>query len=589
MIPEAPAAPRQLSDLGAAAMAAATVAGAWWHPPLPLALGAVVAVLGLAARRPALVVLAAGLLAASLGHRAVAGLANPPAGRFEGVVTLVADPGRSAFGSAADVRLPDGARVQLRADGGAAGALESSLAGEQLLVEGVLRPPGPGSGWMVPRHLVGSLDAELVERRGRAAAPWRAANRFRRLLGHGASSLDPEVRALYAGFVLGDDRDQSVEVTDDFRGAGLTHVLVVSGQNVALVLVLVGPLLLRLGRRGRWVGALLVILAFATITRFEPSVLRASAMAALAVTGRAVGRPSPSHRTLALAVSALVLIDPLLVRSIGFALSVSASLALALLARPLADRIGGPKPVAEVVGAAIAAQVGVAPILIPFTGGLPVVSLPANVLAVPVAGLVTTYGLPAGVVAGVLGPGAGRWVHLPTELGVRWVAGVARVGAGLPLGELRAGSMLLLAAALGAALATARARRTVRRAVAATAVAVAAVVLVQPAFVLRHPSTTMALASGVEVLRAQGATVVTAPERGSEADLLADLRRTGIRRIDALVVDGDGSSVARLLAHRWAVGRVVDDRTREGRLRLGGVEIEVVDGRPPVARLRAGP
>jgi competence protein ComEC len=60
----------------------------------------------------------------------------------------------------------------------------------------------------------------------------RAANSLRRTLVRGARPLDTEERALLTGFVLGDDRDQSVAVADDFRAAGLTHLLAVSGDNV---------------------------------------------------------------------------------------------------------------------------------------------------------------------------------------------------------------------------------------------------------------------------------------------------------------------------------------------------------------------
>ena len=95
--------------------------------------------------------------------------------------------------------------------------------------------------------------------------------------------MDEPGRQLYGGFVLGDQSGQSVEVVDDFRAAGLTHLLVVSGSNVAYLLVLLTPLRGRLPLGARWLVTVGVIGSFALVTRFEPSVLRASAMAALAV------------------------------------------------------------------------------------------------------------------------------------------------------------------------------------------------------------------------------------------------------------------------------------------------------------------
>ena len=86
------------------------------------------------------------------------------------------------------------------------------------------------------------------------------------------------------------------------------------------------------------------------------------------------------------------------------------------------------------------AQVGVAvPIVVVF-GRLPLASVPANLLAVPVAGAVMLYGLPAGLVAGWCGGadgsgGVGGWVAavamVPARVGVRWVDTVAARGARL--------------------------------------------------------------------------------------------------------------------------------------------------------------
>ena len=73
---------------------------------------------------------------------------------------------------------------------------------------------------------------------------------------------------------------------DDFHAAGLCHLLVVSGQNVAFVLALLDPLTRRTCPANRLVLVILTLLAFVTLTRFEASVLRAAVMA-----GASVGRP----------------------------------------------------------------------------------------------------------------------------------------------------------------------------------------------------------------------------------------------------------------------------------------------------------
>src|SRR4029078_10820073 len=105
------------------------------------------------------------------------------------------------------------------------------------------------------------------------------------------------------GFVLGDDRGQSFETVDDFRASGLAHLLVVSGGNVACVLALASPALRRLSIAGRLVAGLVVLLLFGFVARWEPSVLRAEAMAAISLVASTLARPVSGVRVLALAVT----------------------------------------------------------------------------------------------------------------------------------------------------------------------------------------------------------------------------------------------------------------------------------------------
>jgi competence protein ComEC len=244
--------------------------------------------------------------------------------------------------------------------------------------------------------------------------------------------------------VLGDDREQPEELGDAFRSAGLSHLLAVSGQNVAFVLALCSPVLIRLGLRSRLLVTLGLLVFFGLLTRWEPSVLRAGAMAALACTAATVGRPTARVRLLALAVTACVLVDPLLVRSVGFQLSVGATLGIALLAAPLSSWLRGPSWFTEPLAVTVAAQVGVAPVAVPQFGGIPLASLPANLLAVPAAAPLTAWGLTGGVVAGVAGRPFDGWLHLPTRVLAGWLAGVARWAEELPLGQLRGAHVVVL-------------------------------------------------------------------------------------------------------------------------------------------------
>ena len=255
-----------------------------------------------------------------------------------------------------------------------------------------------------------------------------ASNRVRAVIARGAGHLGADQAALTRGLVIGDDRDEPPAMVQRFRDAGLSHLTAVSGQNVALMIAAAGPLLRRMRPVARWVASLGLIGWFVLLTRAEPSVLRAGVMAGLAATAFLLGRQAEPLRLLALAVIALLLVDPLLAWSVGFWLSVGATAGVVLGAVHLAPRLVRLGPLALPAAVTLGAQCGVAvPSLVVF-GRLSLTGTVANLVAVPVAGLVMLYGLPACLVAGVV-PAIGVPVMAPVGWGVWWVDAVATVAA----------------------------------------------------------------------------------------------------------------------------------------------------------------
>jgi len=403
---------------------------------------------------------ALGLLGALSMTRAVAGLDGPLAGlarRGEEVVVaahLVDDPAGGRAGVRALARLEAGGwrgHVLVEARGEAAMRLRLLAAGETAVLAGRLRPLEGRARTARWRHAAGALVADdlLAARPGSSA--FRLANRLRALVLRGSAPLPAGERALVAGFLVGDDRELPPETARQFRLAGLSHLLVVSGANVALALVVARPLLRRFGLLGRLVGGMAVLGLFAAMTRFEPSVLRASAMAGLSLLAAFLGRPSSGTRLLALAVTALVLADPFLVHSLGFQLSCGASAGIVLLAAPMAVRLPGPGFVRQPLAVTAAAQVGVAPVALPAFGSLPLVALPANLLAAPAAAALTVWGLGSGLAGGLLGrawPAGAGWLQLPTGALARYLSGVAALASRFPL-TVTAGQAAMVAVIAG--------------------------------------------------------------------------------------------------------------------------------------------
>ncbi len=248
----------------------------------------------------------------------------------------------------------------------------------------------------------------------------------------GATVLPATPRALLAGFVLGDTAAIPAEVVADFRDAGLSHLLAVSGANVAFALAIAAPLLGRLPRAGRLVVGVGVLVLFGAMTRWEPSVARAVVMAGLVLLARCARAPRGGAACWCSPRAVLLAVDPFLLHSIGFLLSCGACAGIVVGAGPIMRRLRGPMVVREALAVTAAAQIGVAPVLVATFGSLPLVALPANLLAAPFVGPLTIWGLVASAVGGTLGRAASAWLELPTLAMLQAVTVVAHQAAAGP-------------------------------------------------------------------------------------------------------------------------------------------------------------
>lgn len=287
-------------------------------------------------------------------------------------------------------------------------------------------------------HVVGRFDPDVVrssgDEGGRGSALLRAANRVRSLLRRGADRLSEERSALFAGLVFGDDTAQSPQVKHRFRSSGLAHLTAVSGQNVAYLLTVLGPLLVRLHRPTRVSVTIVILVWFAVLTRLEPSVIRAVTMAGISIVMATFGRPVSSMLALSATVSLATIIDPFLVWSIGWWLSVAGCVGLVVLSPLLcATMTRLPTRSARWVIPTLAAQSSVLFVSLPVFGWPSAWAVPCNLLAAPVAGVVMMLGIPMAVVASLVHPPLATMVMQPLGVAVAWVDGVARIGDRLDL------------------------------------------------------------------------------------------------------------------------------------------------------------
>lgn len=321
------------------------------------------------------------------------------------------------------------------------GPTPAAVQGDRLSVTGLLSAPrGDFSRFLRQRGIAVSCVVGEVLRLGPTRSRLaRAAGAVRGALRRSVERvLPPRQGGLLLGLALGDTSRLDPIVQDQFRATGLSHLTAVSGENVAMFLAPILGLLtwLQVGRVARFAGGLLALGFFVALTKGEPSVMRAAAMTGLAMLGVFLGRPRSPPAIMGGAILILLLVDPTLVSSIGFQLSVGATAGMASLAGPVAERLSFvPAGIRVALATSIGAQAGVTPLLLYHFGVVPGVTIPANLLAFPAVGPAMVLGLAAAAV-GVVSVRIGLLVAWAARIPLEYLQGVAARLARSPLPSL---------------------------------------------------------------------------------------------------------------------------------------------------------
>lgn len=286
-----------------------------------------------------------------------------------------------------------------------------------------------------PDLTVGVLTAVGQPSLGRAPPIQRAAQAIRDRFGAAARAVLPaDQAALLPGLVLGDTSAIPAATTEDFRTAGLTHLTAVSGANVTIVCGVVLLSAHLVGPRAAVALAAVALVALVVVVQPSASVLRAAIMAAIGLMALLFGRRRQALPVLAATVIALMLWSPQLAVDLGFALSVSATAALVVLAPRWSERLvgrGWPKPVADAVCVALAAQLVTAPLIAAIAGRFSLVSVLANLAVAVVIPPITVLGTAAATLVCLWTPLAGLLIRF-TGPEVWWLSRVATAAGGFP-------------------------------------------------------------------------------------------------------------------------------------------------------------
>ena len=310
--------------------------------------------------------------------------------------------------------------------------------GDRVRAVGTLRLPPVFDDFDYRRYLArqgiyATLRAERVVplSRGHGRPFWRALYAVRRQAAYILDvTLPPPYAALAQGILLGIESGIPRSLYRDFNATGTSHIIVISGFNIAivtgLILALLAPLL---GRRRAALVAIVGVALYVLFVGADAAVLRAGIMGGVYASSLIVRRRPHVLNTLFFAGMVMLALSPLTLWDVGFQLSFLATLGLILIA-PLLQRpvrrvlvtVVPPQwygPVARLIDEAVvitlAAQLATTPLIIAVFGRTSLVAPVSNLLILPVQPLIMV-GAALGTVAG--------WVWLPLGKALALVAWV---------------------------------------------------------------------------------------------------------------------------------------------------------------------
>lgn len=254
-----------------------------------------------------------------------------------------------------------------------------------------------------------------------------------------AIGVSADSRALVLGLTIGERDLLSEELALEMKQLSLTHLVAVSGANLAIVAGAIYLLAAKLAlpRDLRFSTAAISITAYVLLVGPEPSVLRAFAMTLAVLFSLWLGRGTSPVVALAWAVLVILVSDPAMGTNFGFALSAFATLGLLLVAQPLFHKFEliVPKWLALGFATAISAQLYTLPIVLMLDPSIPAYAVIANLLVEPMVAPVTILGI-ISVSLLPIGSGISGLISLFASLGTYWIELVAEIISRWPMVRL---------------------------------------------------------------------------------------------------------------------------------------------------------
>lgn len=215
--------------------------------------------------------------------------------------------------------------------------------------------------------------------------------RMRQVLMH----LPYRQQVLVAGMLFGDKSLMTFEERNVLSQTGLMHAFAVSGLHVGFVVMLVFTLaqILRLNTWGRFLLAIGVLLFYAALAGFSPSVVRAGVMAMIGLIAYSLGEQKDFYTALAVAALVLLVINPNMLFDAGFQLSFVAAWGIFYLFPVVSAWYSQARKWWQGVAVTLSAQLAVMPLIAYYFNVVAILGIVINVFTISLVGIVVMLGL----------------------------------------------------------------------------------------------------------------------------------------------------------------------------------------------------
>ena len=210
---------------------------------------------------------------------------------------------------------------------------------------------------------------------------------------------------LIIGMMIGETKDISEDVLENFKTTGITHLIAVSGSNVVYVVVLVQFLFKKFfGKRATYFISIFFLILFMLISGASASVCRATLMIILSICADIFFLKSDTFSNILTSAFILILLNPLVIYDVGFILSFGGTLGIVLLSKDFTKFFKKLGKLNETLSVTCSAQLILAPIMMYYFNTFSILSIVTNIIVVPISGSITILGFAVFIISKISFP-----------------------------------------------------------------------------------------------------------------------------------------------------------------------------------------